>query len=393
MSRDAPLVFIVTGEPSGDLLAGRLMAALRDATGGRVRFAGIGGESMAEQGLVSRVDLSDLAVMGFLEVLPKARRILAIIRDTVDEIARVKPDVVVTVDSWGFTGRLHKAIRKRGLPVAQVHYVAPMVWAWKEKRAKSVAERVDHLMCLLPNEPPYFERYGLSCTHVGHSIIESGADAGNGAAFRATHGIPATTPLLCVLPGSRGVEVSRLLPVFRGAVERLAAGRPGMRVVIPTVDTVAAMVEAAVEDWPVPVTIVHGQRSRYDAFAACDAAMAASGTVALELAMAGVPHLVAYRVSAFSAWLFRRLTSIRYVNLINITLDEPVIPEILQEACTADTLAAEMARLLDDAAVRSRQMDGFRRALEQFQGGIDSPSARAAEVVLAYMREKTPANY
>lgn len=194
MNDDAPLVFIVTGEPSGDLLGGRLMAALREATGSRVRFAGIGGESMAEQGLESRVNLSELAVMGFLEVLPKARRILGIVRETADEIARVKPDVVVTIDSWGFTGRLHKAIRKRGLPVAQVHYVAPMVWAWKEKRAKAVAERVDHLLCLLPNEPPYFERYGLACTHVGHSIIESGADAGDGDAFRASHGISGRCP-------------------------------------------------------------------------------------------------------------------------------------------------------------------------------------------------------
>ncbi|EKV30812.1 Lipid-A-disaccharide synthase [Caenispirillum salinarum AK4] len=380
-----PLVFIVTGEPSGDLLGGRLMAALREATEGQVRFVGIGGESMAEQGLDSLVDLSELAVMGFLEVLPKARRILGIVRDTADEIARLKPDVVVTVDSWGFTGRLHKAIRKRGLPVAQVHYVAPMVWAWKEKRAKSVAERVDHLMCLLPNEPPYFERHGLDCTHVGHSIIESGADAGDGDAFRAAHGIPAGAPLLCVLPGSRRVEVSRLLPEFRGAVERLAADRPGLRVAIPTVATVAADVEAAVADWPVPVTVVRGQRARYDAFAACDGAMAASGTVALELAMAGVPHLVAYRVSPLSAWLFRRLTTVRYVNLVNLTLDRPVVPEILQEACTAERLASETARLLDDTSVRACQREGFAEALEQFKGGAGSPSAKAAAVVLQAM--------
>lgn len=390
MNDDAPLVFIVTGEPSGDLLGGRLMAALREATGSRVRFVGIGGESMAEQGLESRVNLSELAVMGFLEVLPKARRILGIVRETADEIARVKPDVVVTIDSWGFTGRLHKAIRKRGLPVAQVHYVAPMVWAWKEKRAKAVAERVDHLLCLLPNEPPYFERYGLACTHVGHSIIESGADAGDGDAFRASHGISADAPVLCVLPGSRRVEVSRLLPEFRDAVARLAADRPGLRVVMPTVDTVAAEVEAATAGWPVPVTVVKGQRARYDAFAACDAAMAASGTVALELAMAGVPHLVAYRVSAFSAWLFRRLTTIRYVNLVNLTLNRSVVPEILQEACTGARLADEMGALLYDAGVRARQRAGFVEALEAFRGGIGSPSRKAAEVVLAQMRRNPP---
>lgn len=274
--------------------------------------------------------------------------------------------------------------------MAQVHYVAPMVWAWKEKRAKAVAERVDHLLCLLPNEPPYFERYGLACTHVGHSIIESGADAGDGDAFRASHGISADAPVLCVLPGSRRVEVSRLLPEFRDAVARLAADRPGLRVVMPTVDTVAAEVEAATAGWPVPVTVVKGQRARYDAFAACDAAMAASGTVALELAMAGVPHLVAYRVSAFSAWLFRRLTTIRYVNLVNLTLNRSVVPEILQEACTGARLADEMGALLYDAGVRARQRAGFVEALEAFRGGIGSPSRKAAEVVLAQMRRNPP---
>lgn len=386
MSREYPLVYIVTGEPSGDLLGGRLMAALRDVTEDRVRFAGIGGESMAEQGLESRVDLSELAVMGFLEVLPKARRILRIVQDTADDIAQCRPDVVVTVDSWGFTGRLHKVLRKRRLPVAQVHYVAPMVWAWKEKRTKSVAERVDHLMCLLPNEPPYFERHGLSCTHVGHSIIESGADAGDGDAFRAAHAIPAEAPLVCVLPGSRRVEVARLLPVFRETVERLAMERPGLRVVIPTVATVAAEVEEAVVEWSVPVTLVRGQKARYDAFAACNAAMAASGTVALELAMAGVPHLIAYRVSPLSAWLFRRLTTIRFVNLVNLTLDREVVPEVLQEQCTPETLLSKMQGLLDDPAARGRQREGFSEALERFRGGAGSPSRKAAEVVLAAMR-------
>lgn len=383
-----PLVFIVTGEPSGDLLGGRLMQALRAATGGRVRFAGIGGESMAEQGLEGLHDISELAVMGFLEVLPKARRILGIVRETVDAIERLKPDILVTVDSWGFTGRLHSAVRKRGLTLPQIHYVAPMVWAWKEKRAKSVAERVDHLMCLLPNEPAYFERHGLPCSHVGHSIIESGADQGDGSAFRRAHGIPDDAPLLSVLPGSRRVEVARLLPVFREAVERLSRERPGLCVTIPTVATVAEAVTEAVADWPVPVTVVRGERARYDAFAAADAAMAASGTVALELAMAGLPHLVAYRVSALSAWLFRRFVTVRFVNLVNLTLDRPVVPELLQEDCTPARVAAETARLMDDHAAREAERRGFAEALEKFRGGEGSPSGKAATVVLEQIRRR-----
>lgn len=386
MTEDAPLVFIVTGEPSGDLLGARLMQALRDAGDGPVRFAGIGGEAMQDQGLDSLHDLSELAVMGFLEVLPKARRILQIVRETVDAIEHLKPDVLVTVDSWGFTGRLHAAVRKRGLRLPQIHYVAPMVWAWKEKRARSVAERVDHLMCLLPNEPAYFEPHGLACTHVGHSIIESAAGAGDGVRFRAEHDIPVGAPLLCVLPGSRRVEVSRLLPVFREAVARMAPSRPGLRVVIPTVATVAEVVGQAAADWPVPVTVVRGERARYDAFAAADGAMAASGTVALELAMAGLPHLVAYKVLPLTAWLFRRFVTVRFVNLVNLTLDRAVVPELLQEACTPDRVAAEMGRLLDDDAVRATERAGFAEALDVFRGGDGRPSARAAAVVLEHMR-------
>ncbi len=377
-----PLICIVTGEPSGDLLGARLMAALSRATQGRARFMGVGGESMQAEGLDSLADLSEFAVMGFVEVLPKAARILRRVREIADAIEQARPDVLITVDSWGFTGRLNRAVRARGLGIPQIHYVAPMVWAWKERRAEGVAATVDHLLCLLPNEPPYFERHGLPCTHVGHPVVEGGAGRGDAAGFRAAHGIPATAPVLCVLPGSRRTETGRLLPVFADALKRLHLRFPNLHVVAPTVATVAADVERAARAWPVPAVVVRGEAARYDAFAAADAAMAASGTVGLELALAGVPHLVAYKVSAPSAWLARRLLKIRYVNLVNLTLDRAVVPELLQEVCTGPALAAMVERLMTDDALRTVQRAAFAEATHQLAGGPGNPSDRAARVVL-----------
>jgi lipid-A-disaccharide synthase len=380
-----PLVCIVTGEPSGDLLGARLMAALRRATAGRVRFMGVGGESMREEGLDSLVDLADLAVMGFLEVVPSIPRVLRRLREVTAAIESRRPDVLVTVDSWGFTGRLHKAVAAARPDLPRLHYVAPMVWAWKERRARSVAAAVDHLMCLLPNEAAYFEAHGLPCSHVGHPVVEGGAGRADGGAFRAAHGIPAEAPLIAVLPGSRRSETGRLLAPFGAAVSVVAERRPDLHVVVPTVANVAEEVAAATARWPVPVTLVRGEAARYGAFAAAAAAMAASGTVSLELALAGVPHLIAYRVAPLSAWLFRRLTHMRYVNLINITLDRLAVPELLQGACRPPTLAATLGRLLDDVPARDAQRQAFTEALRRLGGGDGRPSDRAARVVLDHL--------
>lgn len=385
MTAKTPLVFIVTGEPSGDLLGARLMAALKRATGGNIRFRGVGGESMAAEGLDSIADLSEFAVMGFVEVLPKARRILKRVRELAGQIVADQPDVLITVDSWGFTGRLNRAVRARALHIPQVHYVAPMVWAWKERRAESVASAVDHLLCLLPNEPAYFEKHGLACTHVGHPVVEGGAGQGDGLRFRADHGIPADAPLLAVLPGSRRSETSRLLTPFGAAVDILAQEIPDLHVVVPTVATVAASVEDSVRHWRVPVTLVRGETARYDAFAASNVAMAASGTVSLELALAGVPHLVAYRIARVTAWIIRKLIKIRFANLINLTLDREVVPEFLQEHCTPEKLADVIDRLLKDDVLRADQQAAFAVATKQLAGGEGLPSDRAADVVLNLM--------
>ncbi|MBF0304243.1 MAG: lipid-A-disaccharide synthase [Alphaproteobacteria bacterium] len=383
MTREAPLVYLVAGEPSGDLLGARLMAALTERSGGRARFAGIGGENMAEQGLTSLVPIEELAVMGLVEVLPRLPNILRRLAQTIEDIEARRPDVVVTIDSWGFTGQIAKRLKARGSTVPRLHYVAPMVWAWKAGRAKKLAKRLDLLMTLLPNEPPYFEAHGLRTVHVGHPVIESGAERGDGAAFRARHDIDALAPLLVVLPGSRRGETSRLLPVFAQTVGLLASRFPGLRVVVPTVETVATEVTSAVAGWSAPTLVVRGRVEKYDAFAAADAALAASGTVALELALAALPNVVGYRVAPATAMIMRRLLKIKRVNLVNILLDRYAVPEFLQDDCRPDRLAEALATLFDDPAARAAQRADLALAMRRLGVGGESPSRRAADIVLA----------
>src|SRR5881227_2226246 len=255
---EAPFIFIVAGEPSGDALGGALIRALRERTGGRVRVAGIGGESMAEQGFASLVPLADLAVAGVAEVLPRAPLILRRVRETVAAIQAQKPDAVITIDSSGFSWRVAHGLRRRGERLPLIHYVAPMVWAWRAGRARRMARWYDHLLTLLPFEPPYFERVGLACTYVGHPVIESGADRGDAARFRATHGVADEELVLTVLPGSRSGEVRRLLPIFGAALHRLELILGPFRAAVPTVENVAAVVTAGVADWPGRPIVLRG---------------------------------------------------------------------------------------------------------------------------------------
>lgn len=389
MSADAPLLYLIAGEPSGDALGGRLMAALKERSGGAIRFAGIGGERMAEQGLQSLVPLHELAVMGVAEVLPRARLILRRVRETVADIRRRKPQAVVTIDSSGFTWRVAQRLREAGeRDLLLVHYVAPMVWAWRAGRARRMARWYDHLMVLLPFEPPYFTAAGLACSYVGHPVIEGGADRGDGAAFRRRHGISPEAPVLTVLPGSRRGEVGRLLVPFAGAVAELAARHPGLRVVVPTTETVAAMVGAAVRGWAAPTIVVSGEREKYDAFAASNAALAASGTVALELALAGVPAVVAYRLNPLTHALLRRIVRVRHVHLLNLILKREAVPELIQKDCTPVRLAGAIGELLADGEKRRAQIDACREALRALGLGELSPSRRAADLVLSLIAER-----
>jgi lipid-A-disaccharide synthase len=385
MSREEPLIFVVSGEASGDNLAGRLMAALKAETGGRVRFAGVGGSQSAVHGLESLFPMRELSVMGLAEVLPHLPRLIKRLNETAAAVHALNPDVIVTVDSPGFCLRLAHKTRGTGIPI--VHYVAPQLWAWRPGRARKLAKRVDHLMALLPFEVPFFANYGIPCTYVGHSAIESGAARGDGLAFRKRHDLPADVPLLCVVPGSRSGEVRRILPVFSEALRLLKEKHPDLRVVIPVAASAADEVDALTKDWPLPVIQVAEAEERYDAFAACDAAMTKSGTVTLELALAQVPMVVAYRVSAATAFLIRRMgVDVEHASLVNLLAGHAVVPELLQEDCTADRLAAAVDELLRSEEAREAQREGFREVLKVLGEATPPPSERAAKVVLDAIR-------
>jgi lipid-A-disaccharide synthase len=380
----ATLIYVIAGEPSGDALGGKLMAALKERSGGAVRFAGIGGENMAAEGLASIAPIADLAIMGVTEVLPSLRRIFRHIAAAVADIRRLNPAAVVTIDSSGFTWRVAERLRRLGeREPPLIHYVAPMVWAWRPGNAQRMARWYDHLMVLLPFEPPYFTAVGLPCTYVGHPVVESGADAADGADFRRRHGIPPAAPVVAVLPGSRRGEVKRLLPVFGEAVARLARHRPGLRIVVPTREIVAAMVSAATANWAAPTLVLRGEAEKYAAFAASNAAMAASGTVALELAMAKVPHIVGYRLLPLTHWQLRRIVKVKHVHLLNLILDRPVVPELIQQDCEPGRIAGEIERLLDEPERGDAQIAACQEGLRRLGLGELKPSRRAADVVLS----------
>ncbi len=377
----SPLIFLIAGEPSGDLLGARLMAALRAETGGAVRFAGIGGERMIAEGLDSLIPIDELAIMGVFEIVPHALRIIQHIRQTAAVVRTMRPAAVVTIDSPSFS--LEVSLRLRGLGMPLVHYVAPSVWAWKPWRAAKMARHVDHLLTLLPFEAPYFEKHGLATTFVGHPAVEMKNHTADPIAFRTVHAIDAAAPVICVLPGSRRGEVRRLAPIFGATLGRLAERFPGLRAVTPTVSTVAAEVSALAPTWPVPTTVLTEPAEKAEAFAASDVALAASGTVAVELAVAGVASVIGYRVSPMTAFIARRVVKSRYASLPNILLGREVQPELIQEKCTPDNLAAALGALLEDPKARSAQVEAAGEAIRLLTPGGTPPSRRAAQTVLS----------
>ncbi len=369
---------LVAGEPSGDLLGAALMRALKVRSPG-ITFSGIGGPQMEGEGMASLVPMADLAIMGLVEILPRLRTLRRHMETAVTTALAREPDALVTIDSPGFNLRLATRLATARFPV--IHFVAPSVWAWKPRRAAKMAPHFDHLLALLPFEPPYFSAVGLPCTFVGHPVVERNL-RGDGPAFRLRHGIAADVPLLVVLPGSRRSEIGRLLPVFGETVRLLAPAHPGLTVAVPTLPHIERDVRAAVASWPVPAIVTTGEMEKADAFAAARAALAASGTVSLELARAGVPMVIGYRFNAFTTWLVKRLVKVKWVSLVNLILNREAIPERILDNCTAEKLAAETTHLLADGAARARQLDDAGAAIAALRPPGGQPSQRAADVVL-----------
>ena len=372
-------IFIIAGEASGDVLGMRLMLALRKLDP-EIQFTGIGGARMAEAGLASLFPMQELALMGLAEILPKLLHLKQRLKQTIEAILAQKPDILLTIDSPGFTLRVLKAIGPGG--PKRVHYVAPQVWAWRQERVKHFPGLWDELLCLLPFEPDFFAPHGLHPVFTGHPVLESGADAGDAARFRATHKLAPDAMPLVLMPGSRVTETKRLLPVFRDTLALLQPDVPGLVPVVAAASGIAEAVAAHMADWPVRPIIVRDVSERYDAFAAARAALTKSGTSTLELAMAGVPMAVTYRVNPLSAMMARRLIKVPHVAMINLLAKRALVPELLQEDCAPARLAQTVRGLLTDEAEAAAQRAGFTAALASLRAPGGTPSLAAARAIL-----------
>ncbi len=383
-------VFIVAGEPSGDRLGGALMGGLK-ALRPDVTFEGIGGSDMAAEGLQSRFDMSELSVMGIAEILPKYRSLMARINETAEAVIAANPDVMITIDSPDFSLRVAKRVKARS-GIRTVHYVAPTVWAWRPGRAKKMARFIDHVLALFPFEPPLMRDEGMECDFVGHPVVaEPVATDAEALAFRAAHGI-GDAPLLMVLPGSRRSEVAKLADVFGDATARFANAVSDLRVVIPAAGPVADDVVAATKDWAVqPIILDPRQLSRADAqaqkraaFRAADLALAASGTVSLELAAAATPMVIAYRMHWLSFRLIKAMALIDTVTLVNLVSETRVVPEFLGPECEAGKIADGLVRVFK---APDAQKAAMALTMERLGQGGEAPGMRAARAVL----ERIPA--
>ena len=377
-------VFLVAGEESGDRLGAALMRALRERTGGQVRFVGVGGREMAAEGVASLYPIADLPIIGFSAIPRRLPKILRLMRLTVKAVVAKRPHVLVVIDSPGFTQRIARRVRAADPTIAIVQYVSPSVWAWRPGRARAMRAYIDHVLALLPFEPAVHQRLGgPPCTYVGHPLVEQVRNLRPN--LEEARRRLAAPPVLLVLPGSRAGEIERLLGVFSDAVALVRDRLGSLEVVVATVPHLVGPIRTAMARWPLRARIVVESADKQAAFRTATVALAKSGTVTLELALAGVPMIAAYKVTALEylavgRGILKRLPSIILTNLL---LGENVVPELLQHNCTAEKLAAALLPLFGDTPERRRQVEAFSRLDAVMEVGSSVPAMRAADVVLA----------
>jgi lipid-A-disaccharide synthase len=382
-------IMLVAGEASGDALGAQLARALKRRLGEQaVRFVGVGGQQMAREGVNSAFDYRQVTVLGFLEGLLAYPRILARVRDTVALAKRERPDIAVLIDSFGFTLRVAKGLRRVDPSMPIVKYVGPQVWASRPGRARTLARTVDHLLTIHAFDAPLFEREGLATTFVGNPALAHDLAHADGGRLRARLGAGADDPILLILPGSRSGEIERVAPPFLEAAGRLKAERPDLWIVLPAAPTVADRIKAVVGGLAYPVHLVEDENLKYDAMKAATVALACSGTVTTELALAGCPMVVGYRVGAITYWIVKLLIRTPYITLFNIAAKALVAPELVQGDCNGPDLARAVAERLDDPALRARQIAAQCAALEKMGRGGPDPSERAAEVVVGMLETR-----
>lgn len=378
---DRPLsFFLIAGEPSGDRLGAALMDGLRSLTS--ARFAGIGGSQMEAQGISSLFPMEELSVMGIAEVLPRYRHLRRRIKETARAVLDSRADALITIDSPDFCLRVAAIVKSARPDFRTIHYVAPSVWAWRPGRAARMARVIDHVLALLPFEPPYMTAAGMSCDFVGHPVVaEPLASLEEKAAFSGKG------PLLLMLPGSRRSEVARLAPVFAASVAQLKSRHRELRVVLPTVAGVADQIEELAKGWTVTPRIVLDPALKRGAFAAADLALAASGTVSLELAANACPMVIAYDMHPLTMWVMRRATLVDTVTLVNLVSETRVVPEFIGPDCRVERIVPALEALLDGS---SAQAEAMALTMERLGRGGEAPGLRAARSVLGVLGRGAP---
>ncbi len=378
--------FLIATEESGDRLGAHLMKVLRQRLGDAVRFEGVGGQSMAREGLVSLFPIEDLSIIGLAAVVKQLPKVLRLIRETAAAAIRAQPDILVIIDSPDFTHRVARRVRARDPSIPIIDYVSPSVWAWRPGRARAMCAYVDHVLALLPFEPEEYRKLqGPPCSYVGHPLTEQLSTLRPGAEEQKRRN--AAPPVLLVLPGSRRSEIRHHMAVFGETLDRLRAEGVAFEPILPTMPHLQEAVTEALKGWKVVPRVVIGEQEKRAAFRIAHAALAKSGTVTLELALAGVPMVTAYKAGALEARIVRSLLQVNSVILANLVIGENVVPEFIQQDCTPEKLVPALSETLTDSNQRRRQLAAFAKLDDIMSTGNVSPSVRAADIVLATLRK------
>jgi lipid-A-disaccharide synthase len=382
VSKSSPRIFIIAGEASGDLLGADLITQLKVQHPNTI-FAGVGGEQMLKAGLPqSLFSLNDLSVMGLIEVLRHLPRLMKRIKQTKQAVKAFKPDLLLTIDSPDFCLRIAKWTKDHLPVVKRVHTVAPTVWAWRPGRAKKIAQFLDGLLCLFPFEPHYFTPHGLSAFFMGHplaQIIEPLTEEKKQDFFK-TYKLDPDRPVVCLLPGSRWREIESLMPIFVPTARRVLQANPDVQIILPTLPHLADTLEAMCKKEFLPVTLMTNHQDKYTAMQISQAALHASGTVALELAFCNTPMITAYKANKVTEWIGRRILTIKYLNLVNLLCNEAIVPEVLQDDCTPEKIAPIIQALLTNNVSAERQRLHFAKVRKELQ-----PDEPAANFVLSFL--------
>ncbi len=377
-------IFIIAGEASGDSLGSKLIRELKlqcdDA-----EFIGVGGALMKEQGLISIFPMEELSVMGFAEVLPHLPKLLRRIKQTAEVIISEKPDFIITIDSPDFCFRVMKKLQGN-VSGKKIHLIAPSVWAYRENRAEKISKLYNLLLCVLPFEPPYFEKHGLKTVFIGHPLVADAPDFSQkeklADEFKKRHGIKEEAPIVSLTPGSRNGEVKKIFPEFIGAINLLAEKKPNLKVVIPLIDKTRNLVVEMAKNLKVEYFLIE-KSEKESAFFAADFALAKSGTNTLEFSLHRIPIIVAYKINFLTHLILKIMVKIKFANLLNLILNKEIIPEMLQKNCTAKKLSALLEKLIDDKTFASKQIEESDKALKIMGlGSLKNPMQKAATEIL-----------